>query len=440
MVMIVLILGTALIIPVTAESPPPWWPSDVPYITEEPTPTPMGGMAYREVYTQPTTQAEGMAYREVYTQPTTQAEGMAYREVYTQPTTQAEGMAYREVYTQPTTQAQGYIRVSSTPSGATAIVDEYQRLSTPDTFTVPADRYHTVQVQLYGYQPYSQSVLVKSGQTTTVSASLVKNAPVTGGLTVSSIPSGADIYIDGNYRGETASTIGGLSPGTHTLSLRKAGYHDASSTISITPGSVTSRSITLQKYQPKPAVGSIEVISDPPGALIFLDGNFQGTTHTGNPFDITGVAPGTHTVRLELADYQPVSKTVTVPDGGISPVVVIMTKNIPPVIPDTTGQAYISSSPAGADVYLDNAYKGITPLPLSDVPAGSHAVLLQMSGYTDWKGTTQVTAGQSVTLSGTLNEVPTTTTTTKAGTMEMGIVTGLLSVVAGLGIARWRKE
>jgi len=126
--------------------------------------------------------------------------------------------------------------------------------------------------------------------------------------------------------------------------------------------------------------------------------------------------------------------------GGISPVVVIMTKNIPPVIPDTTGQAYISSSPAGADVYLDNAYKGITPLPLSDVPAGSHAVLLQMSGYTDWKGTTQVTAGQSVTLSGTLNEVPTTTTTTKAGTMEMGIVTGLLSVVAGLGIARWRKE
>ena len=84
--------------------------------------------------------------------------------------------------------------------------------------------------------------------------------------------------IDGNYRGETASTIGGLSPGTHTLSLRKAGYHDASSTISITPGSVTSRSITLQKYQPKPAVGSIEVISDPPGALIYLDGNFQGTT------------------------------------------------------------------------------------------------------------------------------------------------------------------
>jgi len=228
----------------------------------------------------------GMAYRETGTG------GMAYREVYTPPTTSVEGMAYREVYTQPTTPANGYIQVSSTPSGATVIVDEYQRLSTPDIFIVPTDRYHTVQVQISGYQPYSQSVLVRSGQTATVSASLVKNAPVAGGLTVSSIPSGADIYIDGNYRGETASTIGGLSPGTHTLSLRKAGYHDASSTISITPGSVSSRSITLQKYQPKPAVGSIEVISDPPGALIYLDGNFQGTTHTGNPFDITGVAPG----------------------------------------------------------------------------------------------------------------------------------------------------
>jgi hypothetical protein len=306
--------------------------------------------------------------------------------------------------------------------------------------SVPADRYHTVQVQLYGYQPYSQSVVVKSGQTATVSASLVQNAPVTGGLTVSSIPSGADIYIDGNYRGETASTIGGLSPGTHTMSLRKAGYHDASSTVSITAGGVTSRSITLQKYQPKPAVGSIEVLSDPPGAVIYLDDNFQGTTHTGNPFDITGVAPGTHIVRLELADYQPVSKTVTVPDGGISPVVVIMTKNIPPPAPDITGQVYISSSPAGADVYLDNAYKGITPLPLSDVPAGSHAVLLQMSGYTDWKGTTLVTAGQSVTLSGSMVEIPVTTTTTKAGSGEVGVVTGIVSLAAALGIARWRKE
>jgi len=137
-----------------------------------------------------------------------------------------------------------------------------------------------VQVQLYGYQPYSPSVVVKSGQTATVSASLVQNAPVTGGLTVSSIPSGADVYIDGNYRGETASTIGRLSPGTHTMSLRKAGYHDASSTVSITAGAVTSRSITLQKYQPKPAVGSIEVLSDPPGAVIYLDDNFQRTTHT----------------------------------------------------------------------------------------------------------------------------------------------------------------
>jgi len=117
-----------------------------------------------------------------------------------------------------------------------------------------------------------------------------------------------------------------------------------------------------------------------------------------------------------------------------------MTKNILPPAPDTTGHVSISSSPAGADVYLDNAYKGITPLPLSDVPAGSHAVLIQMSGYTDWKGTTLVTAGQSVTLSGSMVEIPVTTTTTKAGSGEVGVVTGIVSLAAALGIARWRKE
>ena len=396
---IILLLCATMIAPVAAESPPPWWPADVPYITEEPTPT----------------RAEGMAYRE----------------------TGSEGMAYREVLPEPTAPAPGYIRVSSTTSGATAIVDEYQRQSTPYVFTVTGERYHTVHIQLSGYQPYSQSVLVQSGQTATVTATLAQNAPVTGGVTISSTPAGADIYIDGNYRGETSSTIGGLSPGTHSLTLRKAGYHDASSTLGITPGTVTSRSITLQKYQPKPAVGSIEVISDPPGALVSLDGNFQGTTHTGSPFDITGVAPGTHIVRLELADYLPVSRTVTVPDGSISPVIVVMTKNTPPPIPDTTGQLYISSSPSGADVYLDNAYTGMTPVSLSDIPAGSHAVILRLSGYTDWMGTTQVTAGQSTTLSGTLMPVP-VTTTTKAGAGEMAVGIGLISVIAAFEVSRRR--
>lgn len=396
-VVLLLFCFALLITPVSAaDGPPSWWPADIPYATSEPTEN----------------QSEGMAYRE----------------------SGNEGMAYREVSTQP---AQGYIRVSSTPSAATAIVDDYLQGTTTYIFTVSGERYHTVRVQLYGYQPYSQSVLVKSGQTAEVRATLTPNAPVTGGVSVSSTPPGADIYIDGSYRGETAATIGGLSPGTHSLSLRKAGYYDATSTFSVSPGSVTIRSVTLQKYPPKSVVGSIEVISDPPGAQIYLDGNFQGVTHTGTPFDIIGISPGTHIIRLELADYQPFSRSVTVTEGGITPVVAVLIKNTPPPVPDTTGQLYISSSPAGADVFLDNAYKGFSPLSLSDIPAGSHVVLLKLPGYTDWTGTTTVIAGQTTTLAGSLTPIP-VTTPTKAGTGVVVTGMGILSIVVAVLVAQRR--
>jgi hypothetical protein len=43
----------------------------------------------------------------------------------------------------------------------------------------------------------------------------------------------------------------------------------------------------------------------------------------------------------------------------------------------------IASEPAGAAVFLDGRPRGVTPLRLSDLPAGDHRVRLVMSGYLD---------------------------------------------------------
>lgn len=56
----------------------------------------------------------------------------------------------------------------------------------------------------------------------------------------------------------------------------------------------------------------------------------------------------------------------------------------PPPTP-AYGSITISSSPAGANIYIDNVYKGLTPAIFSGLPNGNHSVLLKMDGYTDFE-------------------------------------------------------
>jgi len=313
--------------------------------------------------------------------------------------------------------APGYIQVYSTPSGATAYVDGYLQMITPASFTVQSETYHTVNVYLSGYQSYSQTVYVPAGQPVIVTAQLSPVAPDTGGLSVTSTPLGADIYIDGIYEGETAQVIGRLQPGSHILNLQKAGYFPYTVTFNIVSGQITSLSPTLSPNQPQ--VGSIEVTSQPTGAAVYLDNAYKGTTHPGGPFDIIGIAPGFHTIRLELTDYQPYTRQVQVFEGGIEEVSATLTPVSPGPQPDTTGQLYVSSTPSGAEVFVDNVFLGITPVSLSNITAGTHTVMLQMQGYSDWTGTAQVTAGQSSAVAASLTALPQTTRAAAGGLVAM---------------------
>lgn len=100
-----------------------------------------------------------------------------------------------------------------------------------------------------------------------------------------------------------------------------------------------------------------------------------------------------------------------------------------------TGSISISSQPAGAEVYIDNIYYGITPVTVPSVAAGSRVVKLQMAGYTPWQATVQVNSGQVTPVEATLQPQP-TTGPTNAG---LGIPIVLLSL-AFLAFAGMKKR
>ncbi len=71
------------------------------------------------------------------------------------------------------------------------------------------------------------------------------------------------------------------------------------------------------------------------------------------------------------------------------------TRKPPPTKPTAfVGTLAISSRPAGATVILDGRVAGTTPLTLSGVAAGSHAVRLELEGYRTWSASAQVVSGQ----------------------------------------------
>ena len=81
-----------------------------------------------------------------------------------------------------------------------------------------------------------------------VSVSQTSAAPMPASqLSVSSNPAGADIEVDGNFVGNTPSTID-VASGQHTVVVKKAGFKDWSRTLKVSGGSVN-LSVEFEKAQ-----------------------------------------------------------------------------------------------------------------------------------------------------------------------------------------------
>jgi len=319
-----------------------------------------------------------------------------------------------------------WFSVSSDPTGAWACLDGSSCADTPTTFAVDDSTYHSISVYMDGYQMWRDTVGAgSSGTTTYVSASLSPVPSAVGYLAIT--PFDADIYIDGTYYGNGQQTIA-LAPGTYTLVLKKAGYYDATQQFTINPGETTTLAPGMTPYPSAVTYGDIQVQSTPAGAAVFLNGNYQGTTYAGSPLDLTQLSPGTYTVLLTMPDYQPYTQTAVVQAGVVTTVATAMVPNVV-TTPDTTGQISVTSTPAGAGIYLDNTYMGITPAVLPNIASGTHTLMLRESGYDDWISTVNVIGGSYTPVAGTLSSVtPSGTASPTRSGLPLGIV------LAGVGI------
>ena len=213
-----------------------------------------------------------------------------------------------------------------------------------------------------------------------------------GTLAISSIPSGATVFIDNVVKGITPVTLTDTPTGSHTLLLTRAGYDDYTRNFITEPstpatiGATLTKSVTGTTTQPTPSYGSVAISSMPSGAAVYLDDSPGGTA----PVVISGVPPGNHEVILSLMGYDDWKGIVSVGSGQTAAVNAVLVAVAP-----GTGSLAVTSDPSGAEVYVDDTFEGVSPVTLSGLSEGTHTLSVKLRDYADNTTNITITAGQT---------------------------------------------
>ncbi|MBF0626024.1 MAG: PEGA domain-containing protein [Magnetococcales bacterium] len=123
-------------------------------------------------------------------------------------------------------------------------------------------------------------------------------AGLEGALWIRSVPRGAAVQVEGRPAGTTPLHLTRLAAGEWAVTASLPGYQPLTRRAAVLPGQSTPLVLVLAQLPPP---GSITLVSDPPGAAWFLDGQAMEIT----PGRAGLVAPGPHHLEVRLAGYRP---------------------------------------------------------------------------------------------------------------------------------------
>jgi hypothetical protein len=292
----------------------------------------------------------------------------------------------------------GYYQVGSSPSGADVVFDGRFVGETPITVPVFSSSTpgHTISVSKIGYITWTQSYSLNPvpGQYIPVFAPL-QPTEATGTIKVISSPPGALVNLDGTM-GQMAPWIYSAVPvGGHTVQAFLSGFSPFSGEVEVVAGQ------TAEVYPvlyPLTSTGSVQVVTSPGGADLYIDSIYMGKTSTA----IGSLSTGDHVVQLKHYGYQDITGNVQVEEGKTT----YLSFTLNPFTGPTTGNLRISSDPPGAGIYIDSSYKGVTHAgeltAFTGIEPGTHSVELKMSNYQGYSENVEIVAGETETISANL--------------------------------------
>jgi hypothetical protein len=191
---------------------------------------------------------------------------------------------------------------------------------------------HSLKITRPGYKSAEQPVIITAGQVVPLQLTLERVSTV---LTVVSSPPDVEVFVNGVSRGKTGSgpvpaslagvpaqlgvpaslvsqplVIGDIPAGTLQVELRRPCYATENRQLPVEGMS----DLMLDPVKLAPAMGALEVDSEPAGATVWIDGEQKGLA----PITMESACAGTHTVEFRGASGRAVERVVLEAGGKVS--------------------------------------------------------------------------------------------------------------------------
>jgi len=203
----------------------------------------------------------------------------------------------------------------------------------------------------------------------------------------------------------------GFSPGTYTITVRRPGYNDAAFSTQVCDCKYSFVSVVMV-----PAV-TTTVTTVRPGYVVnpVISGIALATTTPASPGSYAGMLKPP-TIALQMATTTAATggsqaggsgsqntgtgstgtgQTGSSSTGSGSVSQQTGTGAAGNTATANTGILSVTTTPAGAYVFIDGAQRGVTPATISGLAPGDHTLLLKMDGYQDLTSTVTIIAGQT---------------------------------------------
>jgi hypothetical protein len=276
-----------------------------------------------------------------------------------------------------------------------------------------------------------------------------------GRLSVVSTPSGFGIELDGavwqetscidmQYGGKlclpyfyTTPASGNVTTGSHAIAIKADGYQNYVGTVNICSQTYSYVAVTLVPVTTTTTTVPVTTIV-----------TAAATTPTGT--GTTAIPTATVTSGSTTAVASPTGTVTTVAVTGSSTAVIASQTTGAAAGSSTqapgTGSLSVTTTPAGALVFIDGTQVGVSPVTVPGLSPGAHTILMKLDNYNDLTATVTITAGQTQVyttgLSPRTPAAPATTPVAAGGISSPGFeaVPGIIAIGAILASGRMRRK
>lgn len=233
------------------------------------------------------------------------------------------------------------VSIDSDPPGAEILVDGEPAGITPAIVEVMEGE-HQLILQLPGFADWQRDLAVEASLPQDLGT--IALLPAGALLELSSTPGGANVTVDGEFRGQTPLTLDISPDRDHRLAVFKPGYRRYNATLRLPAAGRDKRQVKLQ-----PRLGEVRFDISPPAATLRIDGKSWGSGSR-----TLSLPAFEHRVEISLEGHATVRRRVT-PREGLEQLVqvTLLTEQearlarLEPEITTALGQTLLLFDPAG---------------------------------------------------------------------------------------------